>query len=48
MARGMDLGLDWRFGRVIDAGLSSPAELIDALAGIRQRAIAWPRGFRRA
>ncbi|MBV9881725.1 MAG: AAA family ATPase [Sphingomonadaceae bacterium] len=36
---GMDLGLDWRFGRVIDAGLTAEAELIDALAGIRQRAV---------
>jgi transitional endoplasmic reticulum ATPase len=42
---GMDLGLDWRFGRVIDAGLSSPAELIDALAGIRQRATLGPEDF---
>jgi len=42
---GMDLGLDWRFGRVIDAGLSSPAELIDALAGVRQRAALGPEDF---
>ena len=42
---GMDLGLDWRFGRVVDAGLSSPAELIDALAGVRQRAALGPEDF---
>jgi AAA+ superfamily predicted ATPase len=42
---GMDLGLDWRFGRVIDAGLSSPAELIDALAGLRQRTTLAPEDF---
>jgi transitional endoplasmic reticulum ATPase len=42
---GMDLGLDWRFGRVIDAGLTSEAELIDALAGARQRAMLGPEDF---
>jgi len=42
---GLDLGLDWRFGRVIDAGLSKPTELIDALAGIRQRAVLGPEDF---
>ena len=42
---GQDLGLDWRFGRVIDAGLTGPAELIDALAGNRQRASLGPEDF---
>lgn len=35
---GRDLGVDWRFGRVLEAGLTEPADLIEALAGARQRA----------
>jgi len=42
---GSDIGIDWRFGRVIDAGLSGPDELVDALAGIRQRAALDPEDF---
>ena len=35
---GRDLGVDWRFGKVLEAGLTGPGELIEALAGVRQRA----------
>jgi len=35
---GVDAGVDWRFARVLDSGLTEPGELIDALAGIRQPA----------
>jgi len=42
---GQDLGVDWRFGRVLDAGLTDPAGLIDALAGIRQQAALAPDDF---
>jgi transitional endoplasmic reticulum ATPase len=35
---GCDFGIDWRFGRVIDAGLTDPDRLVDALAGARQPA----------
>lgn len=34
---GRDLGLDWGFNRVLDAGLTEPGELIEALAGAPQR-----------
>ncbi|HEV2816317.1 MAG TPA: AAA family ATPase [Allosphingosinicella sp.] len=42
---GQDLGVDWRFGRVLDAGLTDPGALIDALAGIRQQAALAPDDF---
>jgi len=35
---GRDVGVDWRFAKVLDAGLTEPSELIDALAGRRQQA----------
>jgi transitional endoplasmic reticulum ATPase len=35
---GRDVGVDWRFAKVLDAGLTEPGELIDALAGRRQQA----------
>lgn len=35
---GLDIGLDWRFARVVDAGLTDGARLIEALAGLRQTA----------
>ena len=35
---GTDLGIDWRFARVLDSGLTEPDQLTDALAGIRQQA----------
>ncbi|MGQ0588799.1 MAG: AAA family ATPase [Sphingosinicella sp.] len=44
-AGGQDLGIDWRFGRVLDAGLTDPDRLIDALAGIRQSATLAPDDF---
>jgi len=40
-----DLGVDWRFARVLDAGLTDPGGLIDALAGIRQTATLAPDDF---
>ncbi len=36
---GVDVGVDWRFTKVLDAGLTEPGELIDALAGLRQTAV---------
>lgn len=36
---GIDVGVDWRFTKVLDAGLTEPGELIDALAGARQQAV---------
>lgn len=36
-SEGRDLGIDWGFNRVLDAGLTEPAELIEALAGAPQR-----------
>jgi transitional endoplasmic reticulum ATPase len=36
---GADLGIDWRFAKVVDSGLVEPGELIDALAGVRQQAV---------
>ncbi len=35
---GSDLAVDWRFARVLDAELTEPGELIEALAGTRQTA----------
>jgi len=35
---GRDVGVDWRFAKVLDAGFTEPGELIDALAGLRQQA----------
>jgi transitional endoplasmic reticulum ATPase len=40
-----ELCIDWRFARVIDAGLTEPDELTDALAGLRQRAALEPDDF---
>jgi len=34
---GRDLCIDWAFSRVLDAGLTEPSELIEALAGTPQR-----------
>jgi AAA+ superfamily predicted ATPase len=42
---GQDLGVDWRFARVLDAGLTDPGGLVDALAGIRQTAALAPDDF---
>lgn len=42
---GADIGVDWRFARVVDAGLTEPGELIDALAGLRQAARLSPEDF---
>jgi transitional endoplasmic reticulum ATPase len=42
---GTDLGVDWRLAKLIDAGLTEPGELIDALAGARQRASLGPDDF---
>ena len=42
---GSDLGVDWRFAKVIDAGLTEPGELVDALAGSRQQAVLGPDDF---
>ena len=36
---GRDVGIDWRFAKVLDAGLTEPGEMIDALAGQRQQAV---------
>jgi transitional endoplasmic reticulum ATPase len=35
---GTELGVDWRYSRVLDAGVTDPAELVEALAGVRQTA----------
>lgn len=42
---GQDVGIDWRFGQVLDAGLTDPGALIDALAGTRQAATLAPDDF---
>ena len=42
---GQDLGVDWRFARVLDTGVTDPASLIEALAGIRQQAVLAPDDF---
>lgn len=42
---GADLGVDWRFARVLDAELTEPGELIDALAGQRQQALLTAEDF---
>ena len=33
------VGVDWRFAKVLDSGLTEPGDLIDALAGARQRPV---------
>ena len=40
-----ELDLDWRFIRVLDAGLADSDELVDALAGLRQPARLAPEDF---
>ena len=40
-----DIGVDWRFAKVLDAGLSDADRLIEALAGIRQDAVLGPEDF---
>jgi AAA+ superfamily predicted ATPase len=42
---GQEIGIDWRFARVLDAGLTDPGQLVDALAGIRQEAVLAPDDF---
>jgi AAA+ superfamily predicted ATPase len=34
---GREIGVDWQFNRVLDAGLTEPGELIEMLAGVPQR-----------
>lgn len=36
---GFDLGVDWRFAKVLDAGIVEPDRLANALAGQRQKAV---------
>lgn len=42
---GQEMGVDWRFARVLDAGLADPDQLVDALAGVRQAATLVPDDF---
>jgi AAA+ superfamily predicted ATPase len=42
---GPDIEIDWRLVAVLDAQLTDPGELIDALAGLRQRAVLGPDDF---
>ena len=42
---GATVGVDWRFARVLDSGLTEPGDLIDALAGARQRPVLAPEDF---
>ena len=42
---GATVGVDWRFAKLLDSGLSEPGELIDALAGARQRPVLAPEDF---
>lgn len=35
---GVDVGVDWRFTKVLDAGFADPGQLVDMLAGSRQSA----------
>ena len=42
---GVDLGIDWRFARVIDAGLTDSDKLIEALVGVPQAARLRPEDF---
>jgi transitional endoplasmic reticulum ATPase len=40
-----ELGVDWRFAKVLDEGLTDAEQLIDALAGVRQRAVLTAKDF---
>jgi AAA+ superfamily predicted ATPase len=42
---GRNLGVDWRFGPVLDAGLTDAGALVDVLAGVRQAAVLTPDDF---
>ena len=41
----LELGVDWHLMRVIDAGLTDPDKLADALTGVRQQASLGPDDF---
>ena len=42
---GLELALQWRFGRLLDSGLAEEERLIAALAGVRQSASLAPEDF---